>query len=469
MKKYPKGLLFSALLLGFFPGSSDACMCTTAGPPCQAFWRVDAVFTGLVTEVEIVPLPGSSDNNPMVRGRLLVQESFRGAGGSIVEVFTPRYQTACGFPFRKGEQYLVYANRRPDTDMLTTSNCTRTRSLAKATEDLLYLRGLASVPSGSRIFGRVGRYTHDLKTLTQDWSGFVGIPIAIEGSEAKVEIVTGMDGRFDVHGLPPGRYRVTPRLPPKFSQPARTIDVADKGCAEIIFWTQVDGRISGRIFDADGRPVPHLRVTLIPEGIDLLKETNKREWASTDDNGWYSFKELPPGRYQLGINLIVVPDESNAFPRTYHPGVKDRRLASVINLTKGERLEGYDFFLPPRLTWRQIGIAVTWPDGSPAQNAVVQLQSPDYANPPSTFGSGKTDTRGLATLKFLGGIPYSAWAQIRDSSGTWVCAPHKDLPTGSERILKLVLDRPLEECFTEEGRRLWRELQKRKKARRLPD
>jgi hypothetical protein len=45
----------------------------------------------------------------------------------------------CGYDFQEGETYLVYADSDEDSDVLSTSSCTRTRRLSDAGEDLTHL------------------------------------------------------------------------------------------------------------------------------------------------------------------------------------------------------------------------------------------------------------------------------------------------------------------------------------------
>src|SRR5688572_15537628 len=58
------------------------------------------------------------------------------------------------------------------------------------------------------------------------------------------------------------------------------------------------GRITGRVLAADtGRPLPRARVTL---GSGSGSGNGSRT-ALTDDEGLFSFGELPAGRYNLGV------------------------------------------------------------------------------------------------------------------------------------------------------------------------
>jgi hypothetical protein len=64
--------------------------------------------------------------------------SWKGALADTVIVWTPDNVGACGFPFEKGEQYLVFATRR-DSTSLKTDACALTQRLDGARR---YLRAL---------------------------------------------------------------------------------------------------------------------------------------------------------------------------------------------------------------------------------------------------------------------------------------------------------------------------------------
>jgi hypothetical protein len=88
--------------------------------------------------------------------QLAVVEAFRAFQLSQVTLVTGYGQVDCGYPFRMGESYVVYAYRSP-TGQLSTGICTRTRPVANATDDLTYLRSLVAIRPGdlARVAGRV--------------------------------------------------------------------------------------------------------------------------------------------------------------------------------------------------------------------------------------------------------------------------------------------------------------------------
>src|SRR6185503_10873511 len=110
--------------------------------------------------------------------------------------------------FTIGERYLVYATVYQNK--LATGICTRTRPYAQASEDLGFLGNLSSAPPGATIQGTVvrGEYPKkDPSPLPAD------IVVKIEGSNVRREVRLDAEGRFQINGFSPGKFKVTLQLP----------------------------------------------------------------------------------------------------------------------------------------------------------------------------------------------------------------------------------------------------------------
>jgi len=68
-----------------------------------------------------------------------VSQSWKGVSSRRVTIVTGRGGGDCGFEFKSGVDYLVYAYE-PGGDGCQTNICTRTKELAHAAEDLAFLR-----------------------------------------------------------------------------------------------------------------------------------------------------------------------------------------------------------------------------------------------------------------------------------------------------------------------------------------
>ena len=174
--------------LGALATPAEACTCLENGPACEAYWKASTVFVGRVTAVS--PPPSGRPGATFLRSRrvrLEVSEPFSGVSGSTIEVTTGSGGGDCGFPFKEGLDYVVYATR-PDPDApLVVSVCSRTRVLAEASSDLAYARAVASgVPLTGTISGRVSLATRSLTPgVGKTTRAFAGAGVVLDSSEAR--------------------------------------------------------------------------------------------------------------------------------------------------------------------------------------------------------------------------------------------------------------------------------------------
>lgn len=118
---------FGAVLLGPV-APARACDCDVPGVK-ESIEQAAAIFSG-----EVVKLERLKDQS--LRATIKVASAWKGEVGKSVEVTTAPDGGVCGYDFREGESYLVYARKERDSDDLTTDICTRTRTLREAEEDL---------------------------------------------------------------------------------------------------------------------------------------------------------------------------------------------------------------------------------------------------------------------------------------------------------------------------------------------
>lgn len=214
-------------------------------PACESAWRphISAVFLGRAVEVRKEDVPILLDGEKALTERLHVtfqiEEGYIGVQEKSVIVTSGG--DLCGFPFSKGHEYLVYG-RRLQSGEIYVSIGSGTKWKKEAAEDLKYLRGLSTAPSGSRIYGTVYRYSEPTnpRVMIRKGTAAVGQKIAIRGSQKSYEVAVDDQGKFEISAIPAGRYTITlesdetvhitpPHLPTSF-------DLADKACARFIFW-----------------------------------------------------------------------------------------------------------------------------------------------------------------------------------------------------------------------------------------
>lgn len=114
-----------------------ACSCVMPGTPNEALKEATAVFSGMVTDI---------DRNLTGYGykvRFDVEKIWKGIFDKTVAVSTGIGGGDCGYAFKEGERYFVYAFG--DVSSLAANICSRTRLLSAAGDDLLAL-GEGKIP-----------------------------------------------------------------------------------------------------------------------------------------------------------------------------------------------------------------------------------------------------------------------------------------------------------------------------------
>lgn len=352
--KFVPALAALGLLL-LAPSVAAACSCGGAGVrPCAAYWKARAVFTGVVTEVAEsgVRHGGGESVRPFYYKlvRFKVQDWLRGPRRGAAQVLTAPRAADCGYKFIPGGRYLVYAEERTD-GRLYTSVCAATKPLAEAGADLSFINGLPTAPPLAAIYGNVEFSGRDMKDSSFRAEPAAGLRVLVEGGGLRRETLTDARGDFAFERLPPGSYSVRPIYPEHARGHVDTtpFELRARQCREVGYLPWWDGRIRGRVLDGDGRPVSGLRVWLISPELDVSVRANLMHsmWVITDEGGNFELTNVPRGRYQLVINLTgdTAEDNTHGHPRTFHPGVKDRARASVIQLGGGEWLTVPDFRL----------------------------------------------------------------------------------------------------------------------------
>jgi len=230
----PLRVLLALVAVATWPArAATACSCADPGPPCRALPRSDAVFVGKVaeiTEVDTDPPRDGSVRRPQRRVRLVVEESFRGAGverGGALEVTTGLGGGDCGYGFEAGQRYLVYAEHPTGGDGLYTGICSRTRPLSDAAVDLDYLRTRTRPERAAGIEGSIDELARDPETKDTRWVGPMrGVTVVAErqGDGRRWEAKTDEHGWFRIWGITFGKYTVRVKLPDTFVPEATTRD-----------------------------------------------------------------------------------------------------------------------------------------------------------------------------------------------------------------------------------------------------
>jgi hypothetical protein len=402
--------------------SVQACSCIGGSiQPCQAYGDAKAVFVGVVTGVEEKKTDTArkrtregandvGDNDDDFTPRVfsfVVEEAFSGVGGGEVKVATGRGGGDCGYPFVRGGRYLVYAYSNRRGDGISTGICAPTKLATEATDELKFLRSLSSRAAGVTLSGAVMTSYHspdgapppvDKRTI--------GLPLIIEGEGVRREAQTDAEGRYQLTGLKAGTYTIKLVLPDELYtyRTEEKVTIAERGCGGISFYISDNGRIGGKVVDADGVPVPRITINAVLAD-DVEKEDANMRFAEADAEGNFKFEALPAGHYLLGVRLEKFPQAdapSNAYPRMYYPGVESPTQAQPIEVGAGAQIKKLELRLLSRRTARTLKGIVVWADGRPVKKANVSFREITYRNTDINNGVSADEEEDLRSRHMMG-------------------------------------------------------------------
>ena len=380
-----------------------ACSCMAPGPVCSAYWSTSTLFLGHVVEIEHV-----YDNPPSANaigpGRYIVHfdvtERYRGVAERQAVIHTADQGSACGFEFKQGHDYLVYASASPN-GQLSTNHCTGTHEVVKRADDadIQWIEALPKAPPGASVFGRIQSLRPN-PTGSYDATGLAAITVAVTGPETKT-VASGADGKFRADGLAPGRYVVSAAAPERYEPfPNWTVTLQDRGCAEVGWNTRLDGHIRGHVYLANGAPAAGVYLTVkVADARPDQPWASQASYVTTAADGAFDFSPLAAGSYVFAANMDFSMLNGTYYRKAYFPGTAHRAEATTITVDAGETAGDLRFFLPPDSPPPSIPVEVTVVgfDGAPVPDARIAAYDDMWENSvtPVTVNA---DNKGKATL-----------------------------------------------------------------------
>ena len=110
-------------LVALLPDCASACSCAWPQRTERELDRSSAVFAG-----EVLDLKRGFET---IKVSFRVSEVWKGPEQDTLEVSTPRYEASCGYSFKEGQEYLVYAEGK----RMEVSSCGGTTLLSEASAD----------------------------------------------------------------------------------------------------------------------------------------------------------------------------------------------------------------------------------------------------------------------------------------------------------------------------------------------
>ena len=183
---------------------------------------------------------------------------------------------------------------------------------------------------------------------------------SMDGGRGPFMATTSSDGRYEIHNLPPGAYRMRAEdlgtTPVAFGQRGpldrgAVIDVkAGASIDDVDVALPRPAVVGGRVLDEYGDPLENASVrvyrTALLKGRRSLVTPGLVMARQTDDLGRYRISGLPPGRYIVGaIALPSAPGQQNADARTYYPATLVPDEAQAVQVASGQDALNLDIVL----------------------------------------------------------------------------------------------------------------------------
>lgn len=212
-------ILFTTLLVGV--QTASACLCAYPGPTAADEFDASAAV-GVFSIVSVEERAGRRDAEggklPVTTStkiKFSAEKVYKGSLRSGEKIMLEqRGFTGCGFNFyrdKSGTRYLLYL--RTDADGNKSWNvtpCSRSGEADDVAGDLLYLNNMEKRRGQTRLSGKVTQlFVTDPGGNTRR-EPVANSPVEIRGNGKTIRLETDRNGVFEVYGLAPGLYKITP-------------------------------------------------------------------------------------------------------------------------------------------------------------------------------------------------------------------------------------------------------------------
>ena len=343
-------LLAAAFLLVCTPSFVSACTCGMSPGTCTQSWKWgQVIFTGTVTGKLSAPAPRTVDDHFTQNAfQFSVSETFRGSAiaGQEFTIYTGMGGGDCGYDFKVGTSYLVYASAYQGKFVSTI--CSSTAPAARMRHIIQQLRALQRGERVADLFGLIGTSPISIADDPLELKPLAKKQVRVIGARGLERSTTTDDhGVFLFKTLPVDTYRLEVDPPTGMSTwqlnrgEAYKIEIGAEGitgCPAGFSFT-ADGRIRGRVVDENGNGVAGFVTTeLVDEKEREIARFRSGGMGSETENGEFEIWLLRPTRYRLAFHPKI-----NGRVDFRVPAVK----SDVITLTLGQRIDDFRLKVPP--------------------------------------------------------------------------------------------------------------------------
>lgn len=278
------------------------------------------------------------------KGKIKVGDTFtfrQGGGGDCVFVFDENIV---------GKEMLLYLGKKPKKNELwEIFICSRSQFKEAASADLYYLENVKKYQDKTRVSGTLKKHIRpSYKGEKGTFEFLSGINVNINGEGKNINLKTDKNGVYEIYDLPPGKYVITPDKISGFKLPdsdiSEEIDLGEEDHEGADFDFEVDNKISGTVFDANGTPVTKACLAMFP--VQGEKPKSYDLYDCVDENGYFEFEEIPPGNYVISVKIESSEPTIKENKTIYYPSVLKREDAAQITVGAGIFFENFNIKIP---------------------------------------------------------------------------------------------------------------------------
>ena len=237
--------------------------------------------------------------------------------------------------------------------------------------------------------------------------------------------VTDDEGNYRIINVPAGSYRAIPVaktfVPAEEADREKAIIVNKNDTIDHIDFALVRGGvITGKVVDADGRPIVEESVSVfnVSDNSPVHHSIN----SSTDDRGVYRIYGLRAGSYRVAAGRgedSFYGRMPRPYRRTYHPSASDPSQATIVMVTEGGETHDVDIMFTRTVsTYTTSGRIVDGETGEPVPNVNYGVTRYEEKGSSSISGGAVTNSRGEFKLANLSPGKYAV-SIFADSSRDW--------------------------------------------------
>src|SRR5215213_6891724 len=242
------------------------------------------------------------------------------------------------------------------------------------------------------------------------------------GKSSSYRGTTDQTGSYRITNVPAGTYVLNPVAPSLALENElmnNSVVVLEGETVENINFQMVPGAvITGKITDADGRPLIEESVTLTPIDSTIIEHRLEGN-LHTDDRGIYRAYGLRQGKYKVSVGQeATFPGSARrSYRKTFYPSVTDAEKAKAIEVTEGSETKDIDIVVGrPLQTFQISGRIVDVETGKPLTNTKYGMnQNIDENSSYSVVGRTFSNSNGEFTSENIAPGKYAVFIVPEES------------------------------------------------------